>query len=194
MEPTVRTAGAGDIRYIDALQRKNTEAVSFFPISAFEREVAKGRLLIAEVSGEPAGYVFHGPFGPMLRIHQACIQYDLRGQLFGAALVRYLIDTAERCGSMSIVLRCGSDIEANFFWQAMGFHCEAVQPGGARRSRDINCWRYDLDAPLFVTTIEASNRTQDSRMWHQNGKLNRSQFLRGRRARLNRRLIEHARN
>lgn len=80
---------------------------------------------------------------------------------------------------MSITLRCGSDIDANGFWKAMGFFCEGITPGGVRRMRDINCWRLDISDQLFTIPVEPSDKKQDASLWrkHKDGK--KSQFMRG---------------
>ena len=168
-----------DLLYIDYLQRKNAEELAFYPSQVFEREVENKRILLAKVNNEPAGHIYHGALGNICKIHQACIQYDLRGQLYGAALVRQLIKLADVANVMSITLRCGSDIQANFFWKALGFYCEAVTAGGVRRMRDINNWRYDLHQPLFITSTEPSNKEQDASIWRKRKSSKKSQFIRG---------------
>lgn len=175
----VTPALVSDLQYIDYLQRKNAEELAFYPSQVFEREVENKRILLARVNNEPAGYIYHGALGNICKIHQACIEYDLRGQLYGAALVRQLIQLADAADVMAITLRCGSDIQANFFWKAMGFYCEAVTAGGVRRMRDINNWRYDLHQPLFTTTIEPSSKQQDASIWRKGKSANKSQFMRG---------------
>ena len=61
------------IDYIDGLQRKNAEALSFYPRQVFEREAEKGRLFLALLNGDPCGYIYAGP-GPIdVRCHQVCI-------------------------------------------------------------------------------------------------------------------------
>lgn len=166
MTVTVRLATSGDMTYIDHLQKKNAEDLSFYPLSVLEREVVNGRVVLAEVNDAPAGYLYHGSVTSLtLRIHQACIQYDLRGYLYGAALVRWLESLGRAAGAHEIALRCGSDIAANGFWQAMGFECIAVTQGGARRMRDINAWRLPLTDRLFSLTVEPSSREKSATAW-----------------------------
>lgn len=177
---TVAPATLADLPYIDSLQRKNAEELSFYPMAAFEREVPLMRVLLARVNDEPAGYLYHGALSsPTCKIHQACIQYDLRGYLYGAALVRQLTDLCNVSGSHAITLRCGSDIAANGFWEAMGFECEAVTPGGVRRMRDINAWRLTLGDALFSIAVAPSERKQDASLWRATKDGTRSQFMRG---------------
>ena len=176
----VQPATIGDLVYIDSLQRKNAEELAFYPKAVFEREIPLMRILLARVNNEPAGYLYRGAWGPTVKIHQACIQYDLRGQLYGAALVRHLRNLCETAGAMTITLRCGSDIAANFFWKAMGFHCSAVTPGGVRRMRDINNWRLDLAPALFVIETEPSDKAADASLWRRQKGQRQTQFMRGR--------------
>jgi hypothetical protein len=177
---SVAPATVYDLTYIDHLQRKNAEELAFYPRAAFEREVLNARIILARVNGDPAGYLYHGAFGPICKIHQACIEYDLRGQLYGASLVRWFTSLARVANCSSVTLRCGSDIDANGFWKAMGFHCEAVTPGGVRRMRDINCWRMNIQDQLFeFPIVEPSNREQDASAWRKRSVNLGSQFLRG---------------
>lgn len=179
MTISVSPAVLSDLIYIDDLQRKNAEQLSFYPKVVFEREIENKRILIAKIDDDPAGYIYHGALGVNVKIHQACIQYDLRGQLYGAELFRQLKILADAANCMSITLRCGSDILANGFWSAMGLVCEGVVKGGARRMRDINCWRYDISPQLFVLPVSPSIKKQDSSLWRKNKGVKKSQFLRG---------------
>lgn len=175
----IRAATQSDLVYIDSLQKKNAEELAFFPKIVFEREIDNFRILLALVNNEPAGYLYHGALGLNCKIHQACIQYDLRGQLYGAELVRNFIRLCDAAGSSSITLRCGSDISANHFWKAMGFYCQAITQGGVRRMRDINNWRYDIQAPLFITEVGPSEKAKDASVWAKYKNKDGNSMLRG---------------
>lgn len=187
----VNPAQASDLKYIDHLQRKNAEELAFYPTQVFEREIENFRILLAKVNNEPAGYIYHGAFSEQVKIHQACIEYDLRGQLYGAALVRHLLDLVAAYGGLSITLRCGSDIAANGFWKAMGFYCQGVTAGGIRRMRDINNWRYDLHPQLFVTETEPSQKKKSASLWRKHKDDHKiSSFQRGKALKDHRKMIE----
>jgi hypothetical protein len=49
--------------YIDMLQKKNAEALSFYPKQVFEREAENGRLFLGLLNGEPCGYLYVGAAG-----------------------------------------------------------------------------------------------------------------------------------
>ena len=187
---TVHPATLNDLVFIDHLQKKNAEELAFFFFFVFEREVANFRILLARVNGEPAGYIYHGSVGAIVKVHQACIEYDLRGQLYGAALIRQLITLVDAASGSSITLRCGSDIAANGFWQAMGFYCQGVTAGGVRRMRDINNWRYDLQPQLFVSTSDPSTKKKDASLWRKNRDKKISSFVRGKQLIQHRAMIE----
>lgn len=170
------------IAYIDALQKKNAEALSFYPKQVFEREAAKGRLFLGLLNGEPCGYLYIGAAGRDVKCHQVCIQYDARRRLYGAGIVAVMEQYADEAKASTITLRCGFDLDANTFWSAMGYKCVAHHVGGVRRRRTINVWQKTLRADLFETiAIEPSVGRVDASLWRKNKSTGLvTQFVRGR--------------
>lgn len=168
------------IAYVDGLQRKNAEALSFYPKCVFERESEKGRILLGLLNGEPCGYLYVGALGADVKCHQVCIQYDARRRLYGAALVQAMEDYAG--GAYTITLRCGFDLDANTFWAEMGYQCIGVQDGGIRRMRKINVWRKSLILELFEdSTVSPAVGKTDASIWKKNKQTGLvTQFIRGR--------------
>jgi len=171
------------IEYIDALQKKNAEALSFYPRQVFEREQEKGRLFLGMLNGEPCGYLYVGAQGKDVKCHQVCIQYDARRRLYGAAIVAVMEQYASEGKAASITLRCGFDLDANEFWKSLGYQCVAHHVGGVRRMRTINVWRKQLAPELFDTiAIEPAQGIASAAVWRKNksvGVVN--QFVRGKR-------------
>lgn len=169
------------IDYIDSLQRKNAESLSFYPRAVFEREQSKGRLFLGMLNGEPCGYLYVGSGAGDVKCHQVCIQYDARRRLYGATLVAAMEQYALDSKADSITLRCGFDLEANEFWLSLGYFCIAHQAGGVRRMRTINVWRKQLSPELFETmAIEPANGVVDASIWRKNKQLGTvTQFVRG---------------
>jgi len=170
------------LKYIDALQRKNAEALSFYPMSVFERESDKGRLFLGLLNGDPCGYLYAGAQTDRdVKLHQVCIQYDARRRLYGAMIAAVMENYASESNATSITLRCGFDLDANQFWGALGYKCIAHQMGGVRRMRTINVWRKWLRSELFETlALEPAFGKSDASMWRkhkQTGVV--SQFVRG---------------
>lgn len=170
------------LQYVDDLQRKNAEALSFYPMQVFEREAEKGRLFLGLLNGAPCGYIYMGAGCVDVKCHQVCIQYDARRRLYGAALVVAMEDYANRHNSSSITLRCGFDLDANDFWAQMGYGVIAAQQGGIRRMRTINVWRKELQPGLFAPIhIEPSRGKMDASVWRKHKQTGLvTQFVRGR--------------
>ena len=169
------------IDYIDGLQRKNAEALAFYPRQVFEREQAKGRLFLGMLNGEPCGYLYVGAAGQDVKCHQVCIQYDARRRLYGAAIVAVMEQYASEASAASITLRCGFDLDANQFWKSLGYDCIANFPGGVRRMRTINVWRKQITPELFETlAIEPAAGVVDASIWRRNKQTGTvTQFVRG---------------
>ena len=186
MNLEIKYADEKDLIFIDHLQKLNAEELSFYPKIVFEREIKNQRILLALVNNQHAGYLYHGSLilNKPLKIHQACIEYDLRGNWYGAGLVNFLEDLALISGCSAISLRCGSDIAANRFWKLMDFHCIDIQEGGVRRMRDINVWLKQLQKDLFGVRpqdiLEPSKKKKNSSIWRKRNKdLKQSNMLRG---------------
>ena len=152
--------------YIDMLQKKNAEALSFYPKQVFEREKNNGRLFLSLLNNEPCGYIYVGAGGGDVKCHQVCIQYDARRKLYGSMLVVVMEDYAKKHHSNSVTLRCGFDLDANKFWNEMGYNCINIVDGGVRRMRKINVWRKYLKPQLFEDIIlEPAKGKTDASIW-----------------------------
>jgi GNAT superfamily N-acetyltransferase len=137
------------LTYIDMLQKKNAEALSFYPKVVFEREKENGRLFLGLLNGEPCGYIYMGAGGGDVKCHQVCIEYDARRKLYGSMLTIAMEDYAKKHQSNSVTLRCGFDLDANKFWKENGYNVIKIVDGGIRRMRKINVWRKYLKPQLF---------------------------------------------
>ena len=183
MQLDIRFAGKEDLKFIDHLQKKNAEELSFYPKVVFERELENKRILLALVNNAHAGYLYYGSiaFDKTVKIHQACIEYDLRGNWYGAGLCGYLENLAIASGAKAISLRCGSDIAANLFWKNMGFDCVSITEGGIGRMRDINTWQKLIGSDLFgFNPVEPSKKKKSSAAWRKRPKgIKNSVFARG---------------
>lgn len=178
----VMTCGEEMLTFVDSLQKKNAEALAFYPKQVFEREILAGRVFVGLLNGWPCGYIYAGsPIGTM-RCHQVCIEYDARRRLYGASLVQHVEDYAKAHGADAVSLRCGFDLDANQFWGSLGYEVVAHQKGGARRMRVINVWRKTLRADLLEGLIPAlapAEGKTSATAWAKSGKRQGSRFARG---------------
>lgn len=156
------------VKYVDYLQKQNAEELAFYPLRALEEALDKRRIITIEENGETAGYLWHGAMWldrPIV-IYQACIDYDLRRQHLGFALVNQLIEVSKAYGAPGIRCRVASSTESNRFWQAIGFYCFDVTPGGVKRKRDINHYRLDFDNLDQGHIIIPSSKATDLRSYN----------------------------
>lgn len=135
------------LNYVVDLARRNTDAIGFIPRPKLEKYEQAGQILTGYENDEPCGFLVYGNGYPLLRVYQACIQYDARRREHGFALVRDLETRAAHRGVEAISLWCASDLEASEFWRAAGFERVGTKLGGARRARSLSCWRKIMPAP-----------------------------------------------
>lgn len=167
MEFTHRYGTELDGDFVMALMRANRESVGGPPRPAIEARLARGTLLIGLLNDEPAGYLMwdYDTTTSLVRVPQACIQYDARRRRYGEALVaRMLADCPE---AQEVRLRCAADMDANLFWRDLGFTCVGTVQGGKRRGRLLNCWqRWIGEHRLFtaeaIATAPAWQTREDS--------------------------------
>ena len=121
---TVRAASLSDLAFIDDLRASEWYQVGFIPRSRYESEIqghSGGSVLVVEEAGEPCGFLY-ATHGPMLtNVTQIAVCADIRRVEKGQALIARLHDIADRRGKVGLRCRVACDIEANEFWQALGF-------------------------------------------------------------------------
>ena len=132
------------LKYIDDLAHKNSEALSFIPMSKLEQYAEAGQILVQYENDDPCGFLIYGLGWPTMKVYQECIQYDARRRKNGLELISKLIAAAESRKCSRIVLWCADDLPANEFWRAAGFCFAGQRDGGSRRGRKHNLWRMEL--------------------------------------------------
>lgn len=172
----VRLAFPKDLVYVVSLMRANRESVGGLPAPAILERIERGTVLLAEINGDPVGYVLYDFRDGVLRIPQACIQYDARRRKYGEALVARMMER-HAAEIREVNLRCAADLEANVFWRDMGFTCVGTLAGGKRRGRTINVWTMWLEPRLItafdLAVVPAAQARQDA-MYDDSGFLTKS--------------------
>ena len=147
---TMRVADEADVPYVMALQRANRESVGGLPTPAITERVQRGTVVLGILNDEPMGYLLWDYRAGVVRIPQACIQYDARRRKYGEALAAWIVQ--RHPDANEVRLRCAADLEANLFWRSMGFVCTGVMQGGKRRGRLLNAWTLWLAPTLLIHT------------------------------------------
>jgi GNAT superfamily N-acetyltransferase len=118
------------------------DALGFLPERVYREAALQGKLLIAVVQDAEgpkyAGHLLHGGIFPQARIFQIFAAPQYRRQGIGRRLVESVVGRAENDQFMSVVARVGDDLEANGFWESLGFGVVRTKPGGRTTGRLIN--------------------------------------------------------
>lgn len=158
----IRRATLDDIPYIEHLTNRFSRELGFIPRVAIENRIAGvrgGYVGLATENDDPAGFLHTGSLARLeCRIFQAAIQYDAQRRHLGQALVSNFLAEARASGVKLVTLRCLSDLDANAFWESMGFRRVCTEPvsGNKNRGLRLNVWALrthtsaDLLTPGFI--------------------------------------------
>lgn len=149
----IRAGTVEDIPFLDALQKKTTKQVGWMPTKQFEGKVNAGHVLVAEgvtsnetrVTSEDlvtryASLVTRAPVGYLIGndqyfkrddvgiIYQINVIPEMRRSLVAASLLKAQFERSAY-GCRLYCCWCAQDIEANQFWEAMGFVPLAFRAG-----------------------------------------------------------------
>ena len=136
---TIRPASgapeSNDLQLIDALQKKNSNGVGFARLGQLINNIAKGEILIAEQEGRFAGYCLskdhykeHDDVGIVYQL--AVVEGQRRG-LIGATLIKEVFNRAAY-GCKLFCCWCAQDLDANYFWESLGFVPFAFRTGSRK--------------------------------------------------------------
>jgi N-acetylglutamate synthase-like GNAT family acetyltransferase len=141
----IRTATMADIPFMDALQKKYAKALGYFTRKQFEGYVEPGHVLIAErEGGRPIGYLIskdrYLKRNELGVIFQLCVAPDVQRGFVGATLVRTAFERSAY-GCRLYCLWCAQDLDANRFWESLGFVPIAFRAGSDRKKRVHIFWQ-----------------------------------------------------
>src|SRR4051812_47481696 len=132
----VRPATMEDLPFLDALQKQHSKALGFFPRAQMEGYISNGWVLVAEQDGVPIGYVAsrdrYLKRDELGVVYQLCVAAGVQRKLVGAALVREVFERSAY-GCRLYCCWCAQDLEANRFWESMGFVPVAFRAGGKQK-------------------------------------------------------------
>jgi hypothetical protein len=194
---TIRPATLEDLPFIDGLQKKNTKQVRFMPTKQFEGKIRAGHVLVAEEGtrtedlglrgnasavtqssalspqySTKVGYLIgndqyfkHDDIGIIYQIN--VIESHRRG-FVGAALLRAQFERSAY-GCRLYCCWCAQDIEANRFWESMGFVPLAFRTGSAAKSRIHIFWQKriregDESTPWWFPSQTSSGSIREDRL------------------------------
>jgi ribosomal protein S18 acetylase RimI-like enzyme/predicted nucleic acid-binding protein len=146
------------------------DALGFLPERAFKEAADQGKLLVALVrQGDVAvyaGHLMHGGVFPQARIFQVYTAPQFRRNGIARRLVEAIVRKAESMQFMSVLAQVADDLEANRFWENVGFETIRTRPGGHTKRRKINVRIRELSTPhLFsIASAQKEQPAQDLRL------------------------------
>ncbi len=155
IEINIRAAvpGNDDFAFIDELQKPHTKALGFMHRGTLEGYIASGDVLIAETppptapDGSPLPGARGVPLGYCMGrdryfkredvgiLYQLVIIPEKRRDFIGAALVKAMFEKAAY-GCKLFCAWCAQDLEANHFWESIGFVPLAFRTGSAAPGKE----------------------------------------------------------
>lgn len=163
----VRPATLNDLPFIDGLQKMHTHMVGWMPTKQLEGKIAAGHVLIAEGGDRPHSAVngaeghsprstFHARQSTSLGyvigqdhysgrddvgiIYQMNVIPLQQRKLIGAVLLKAMFERAAY-GCRLFCCWCAQDIQANYFWEALGFVPLAFRTGSRGKQRTHIFWQ-----------------------------------------------------
>jgi N-acetylglutamate synthase-like GNAT family acetyltransferase len=170
---TVREATLDDIPFIDALQKTHREQVGFMPRGQLVGKINAGDVIVAEdAGGKPVGYCIgtdryfkHEDVGI---IYQLNVVPGRQRGFVGATLLKAMFERAAY-GCKLFCCWCAQDIEANRFWEAMGFVPLAYRAGSEKKSRVHIFWQKrirqgDTETPWWFPSQTTGGSIREDRL------------------------------
>src|SRR5688500_11211809 len=134
---TIRPAVAGDYAFVDRLQDMHSKALGFMRRAALEGKIKLGEVLVAEDEARlPIGYcIFATRYlkrDELGVIYQMNVVPGAQRKLVGAMLLKSVFEHAPY-GCKLFCCWCAQDLNANYFWESLGFIPLAFRTGANGR-------------------------------------------------------------
>ena len=153
----------GYIDQVCSLGDANRSALGFLPASAYTETAMKGGLWVAvdQTSKDLMGYLLFGGTYPNLKVFQVHVLRGFRSCGLARKLIEELRKYGEEKNYLTISARVATELEANRFWQGVGFRIIRQEPGGARSRRTLNIYLFELDTPSLFRELQSDISTDE---------------------------------
>lgn len=148
----IRVAMMDDLPFLDELQKQHSKALGFFPRAQMEGYVRNGWVLIAEdqATRQPVGYCAsrdrYLKRDELGVIYQLCVAPGVQRKLVGASLIKAVFERSAY-GCRLYCCWCAQDLDANHFWESLGFVPIAFRAGSTGKKRVHIFWQKRIDHP-----------------------------------------------
>ena len=169
---SVRAATMADLPFLDALQKKHSKALGYFPTKQFEGYIESGGVLIAHEGPTLLGYCIsrdrYLKRDELGVIYQLCVVPGDQRKLIGASLVREVFKRSAY-GCRLYCCWCAQDLEANHFWESLGFVPIAFRAGSTGKRRVHIFWQRrtnanDVSTPYWYPSMTNQGAIREDRL------------------------------
>ena len=193
---SVRPATVKDVPFIDRLQKMHSHMVGWMPGKQLEGKIALGQVLVAESVGvsecgsvgvsahadtpshrnsdtrTPVGYcISHDQYNgrdDVGIIYQLNVAPLKQRHLIGATLIQAVFERAAY-GCKLFCCWCAQDIQANYFWESIGFVPLAFRTGSASKQRIHIFWQRrvradDTTTPYWFPSLTKAGAVREDRI------------------------------
>lgn len=142
------------ISRVQAAADGNRDVFGFLPNMAYEYQAQQNKLWVAiNDNSEYIGHLMFGGVYPVLRVIQIHVEPCARKAGVGKQLFNQLKQYGETEGYLNIRARVASDLEANHFYNKLGFNVATQKKGGETTGRVINIRNYELNVPSLFDSM-----------------------------------------
>jgi hypothetical protein len=132
MDTTVRPATAGDLRAIEAMRRRDFDALGWVPMPRWRalvdgtadsrgyRPAVNERLYVATDNDDLTGYLY-GSTATTGRIFQCCVRHDARRDARATLLASRFLDDPRLIDRPTVVRVAADLVDAMSFWASLSF-------------------------------------------------------------------------
>ena len=135
----IRHLTTADIAAAKHLADANRDALGFLPKKKLEEVAQQKRCFVAIDNGTLVGFVIfrHRKIDNQTTLSDICVDTGGRRSGVGSKLIQHLITDCEKRERDFILLKCPEDLDANHFYQRVGFALRNTEKG---KSRKLNIW------------------------------------------------------
>lgn len=139
----VRRALLTDLDTIKRIADSRKNELGFVLRPTLAESIARGELLVAEADGQVVGFVdFHLRRDKQITLYHIATVVDRQRVGIGNRLITMLSAVGRDLEATRVLLKCPADLEANHFYNALGFALQETQNG---RKRALNIWTLELN-------------------------------------------------
>ena len=134
----VRRAGDGDLGAVKRIADANKLALGFVTRATLAAGMRHGWLAVAESAGQVVGFVhYRHRKDSQTTLYEICVVEDWRRKGVGHLLLRALVAECASLQKASLRLKCPQDLQANKFYERLGFLLAGTESG---KVRTLNVW------------------------------------------------------